>query len=43
MSNKLEKPGEREGAVIPLNLLRGYTNPLALVLTTASLGVIIMV
>ncbi len=27
------KMGEREGAVIPLNLLRGYTDPLALAFT----------
>lgn len=37
------KPGEREGAVIPLNLLRGYTDPLALTFTSVSRYVTIMV
>ncbi len=35
--------GEREGAVIPLNLLRGYTDPLAPVFTTVPGHVAIMV
>ncbi|AYJ73917.1 hypothetical protein phiLo_65 [Thermus phage phiLo] len=31
--SSVRKPGEREGAVIPLNLLRGYTDPLAYVVS----------
>jgi hypothetical protein len=30
--NHFREMGEREGAVIPLNSLRGYTDPLAMVL-----------
>lgn len=39
MKRTIRKRGEREGAIIPLNPLRGYRDPLALVFTSTPLEV----